>query len=59
MYKILGTETEDEKVLIKTLDKRDGSKYLYYEEEVRYIPDAGLRKFLNRRLYFIVEGNYG
>lgn len=59
MYKILGTEIEDDKLLITVRNYHDHTTLLYYEEEINHIPDKQLKEYLQKRLPFIKTGNYG
>ncbi len=59
MFKILGTEFDDGKQLIKVRDLTAQVTFLYYVEEVKHIPNEHLRNYLQKRLPFIMSGEYG
>ncbi len=59
MYKIISTEMDDGKLLIKTKDLRLQITFLYYVDEVPYIPMPQLKRYLQKRLPFIKSGEYG
>ena len=58
MYKILGTEIDDGKLLIKIRNYNDHTTLLYYTDEIEHIPDPQLKEFLQKRQHFIENGNY-
>ena len=59
MYKILGTEMDDGKRLIKVKDLAANITYLYYVEEIEGMQHSNLKIFLQRRSHFIESGAYG
>jgi len=59
VYKILGTEIDDGKRLIKVKDLAANITYLYYVEEIEGMDPSNLKAFLQRRLHFIESGAYG
>ena len=59
MYKILGTEIDDSKLLIKVKDLAANRTFLYYVEEIEGMHPSNLKMFLQKRLHFIKSGAYG
>jgi len=59
VYKILGTEMDDGKLLIKVKDLAANKTFLYYAEEVEGMHHSNLKIFLQKRLHFIKSGAYG
>jgi len=59
VYKVLGTEIDDGKRLIKVKDRADNITYLYYVEEIEGMHHSNLKIFLQKRLHFIKSGAYG
>ena len=59
MYKILGTEIDDGKRLIKVKDLATNKTFLYYAQEIEGMHHSNLKIFLQKRLHFIESGGYG
>jgi len=59
MYKILGTEIDDGKLLIKVKDFATNKTFLYYVEEIEGMHHSNLKMFLQKRMHFIKSGAYG
>lgn len=52
-YKILGTEIDDGKLLIKIKNYHDHTTLLYYIDEIEHIPNLSLKEFLMKRKPFL------
>ena len=58
MYKILGAQIDDGKMLVTVKDSPNFMTYYYYTEEFEHIPDPRLKEYLQKRKIFIMNGNY-
>jgi len=59
VYKILGTEMDDGKLLINVKDRATNKTFLYYAQEIEGMHHSNLKIFLQKRLHFIESGAYG
>ena len=58
MYEIIGTEKEEGTRLIKVKDLAADLLMIYYQDEVKHIPDPDLNFFLTMNMWSIMQGAF-